>query len=545
MKRVVLAAACAVLVAASGSGASVIVVDCSGGGDYLTLREGIDAAVNGDTVRVLPGTYTGPDNRNLDFAGKAITVTSESGPDVTIIDCHNAGRAFDFHSIEPMTATLCGLTIVNGAAEKGGAIRCRNSSRPTLRDCVFSDNWAASDGGALFVASSAGPILYDVVFEANESGGWGGAICSRGARLVTDGCVYFENSAPYGGAMFLYYNMYVIVTESTFTRNTSRVGGGIYDFGSSPSITGSTFTENHVFGDGYNYGGGVDVVNSESAVITDCTFTGNSARGYVGFGGGLSVHDAKATVSGCTFTENSVKGELAGIGGGVYCYNEDDIWRPPSEFYDCVFSGNKGDQGGGFCCENTSAPISGCTFLHNRGYHGGGVYLAHYGGTFEDCVVFGNESPEHRGGGIYIWASIALIRNVTVCGNAAPEGGGIYFSTGPRPYIGNSIIAFNESGAGVACCHGWPDPVLECCDVFGNVGGDWIDCIAPQAGLAGNLCEDPMFCGLGDGDLTIAAGSPCAPANNPACGLIGALGVGCETTLVRPASWGAIKARFR
>ena len=43
--------------------------------DYLTIQEAIDAAVNGDTVLVAPGTYA----ENIDFKGKAITVTSEQG----------------------------------------------------------------------------------------------------------------------------------------------------------------------------------------------------------------------------------------------------------------------------------------------------------------------------------------------------------------------------------------------------------------------------------------------------------------------------------
>lgn len=545
MKRLLPLAASAFLAVSSASSGSVIAVDCAGGGDYLTLREGIEAAANADTVRVAPGTYTGPDNRDLDFLGKEIVVASEAGARVTIIDCQSAGRAFDFHSGELMAARLCGLTIMNGAADIGGAIRCRNASRPTIDGCVLSGNWAASDGGALFVGGNAGPLLAGVVFDANEAGGRGGAICSDGGRPVVDCCTFFENSAPYGGAMFLYYDTYVIITGSTFTGNTSRVGGAIYDFGSSPSITGSTFTDNHVSGDEYDFGGAVQIENSNYTIIKDCTFTRNSAHGYVGFGGGLSVHCAKATVTGCSFSENTVTGELGGIGGGVYCYNEDDNWGPPSEFSDCVFSENTGEQGGGFCCQNTSPPIRGCTFLGNSGYNGGGVYLSHYGGIFEDCVICNNESPKHRGGGLYIRACTATIRNITVCGNAAPEGGGIYCDLEGPLYIGNSIIAFNTSGSGIECRESGVGPVLECCDVFGNVGGDWIGCIAGQAGLTGNLCQDPLFCGVGEGDFSIDAASPCAPTNSSGCGLIGALGVGCETTVVTPVSWTGIKARFR
>src|SRR5215475_1227989 len=52
----------------------------------LPSQSAFNDATDGDMVLVAPGTYV----ENVNFGGKAITVTSESGPEVTIIDGSNA-----------------------------------------------------------------------------------------------------------------------------------------------------------------------------------------------------------------------------------------------------------------------------------------------------------------------------------------------------------------------------------------------------------------------------------------------------------------------
>src|SRR5688500_9269295 len=62
---------------------------------YPTIREAVDAAVEGDHVVIANGTYTGPDNKNIDLGDKNIVIRSANGsPDVCVIDCLSDGRAF-------------------------------------------------------------------------------------------------------------------------------------------------------------------------------------------------------------------------------------------------------------------------------------------------------------------------------------------------------------------------------------------------------------------------------------------------------------------
>ena len=87
-------------------------------GDYRTIQTAINAAVNGDEVIVADGVYTGDGNRDINFAGKLITVRSENGPDNCIIDCEGTElenhRGFYFDGGETADAVVDGFTITNG-----------------------------------------------------------------------------------------------------------------------------------------------------------------------------------------------------------------------------------------------------------------------------------------------------------------------------------------------------------------------------------------------------------------------------------------------
>jgi len=88
--------------------------------DQPTIQAGIDASVNGDTVLVADGTYTGVGNRGIRYNGRIIVVKSENGPDSCVIDCQGLDGGFIFRSGEPPAAILDGFTIINGFASHGG-----------------------------------------------------------------------------------------------------------------------------------------------------------------------------------------------------------------------------------------------------------------------------------------------------------------------------------------------------------------------------------------------------------------------------------------
>jgi hypothetical protein len=255
-------------------------------------------------------------------------------------------------------------------------------------------------------------------------------------------------------------------------------GGGAITAGTDANI----YCEDVLFLRNTGIVGAVDVTAGNTAHFTRCLFQDNTTNRSLNGAGGANIAARDVRVVDCDFINNRSIANFGGLVGGLHV---------------------SGDLGG-------TALIDGCLFVGNEGTDCGAI-LAQGGGsaTIRQCTIdrnTGHKDNSAVGVGLSGSTTDALVENCIVTGN------------GPARALGCVASALTVS----------------CCDIWGNTD----DTVCP--GGTNNISADPQFCGVAQWD--IQADSPCAPGNNPTCGLIGARGVGCGVDVVKQATWGQVKA---
>jgi hypothetical protein len=334
------------------------------------------------------------------------------------------------------------------------------------------------------------------------------------------------------------------IRRCVFTGDSAGYGGAVYLYGATPLLEDCEFISNYAHG-----GGGAIALDNSTPVIRRCTFLSNVAGDRAA---GIYLIESRSIFANPEISDCRFEGNSSGLGGVLYAQTNHFGYSPL--FTNCTFRANSAVSGGVLYEIAASTQFVNCLFIDNQVSNVGGVAFLDQAGSssiplFDACRFQGNSAA--RGGVIYAFVSEFLVRGSTLAGSMATlYGAGIAQESQGLNIPGvveNSIIAFSTQGEAVWCDQGGP-MVLRCSNVFANSGGDWVGCIAGQAGASGNISMDPLFCDRAAGDLTLQAGSPCLPGNHPSgenCGLIGALAQGCATTATEATSWGEIKGLFR
>ena len=203
--------------------------------DLPTIQDGINAASNGDTVLVWPGTYV----ENINFNGKNIVVGSlvvttgdNSYIHQTVIDGNQNGSVVTFESGEDSTAVLSGFTITNGSGTwfpdqfLGGGIFLDNSS-PDLLNLMVTGNVAESANGAgICCINNSNCRIENVIVTGNDglgsaptNDGTGGIAISNSSSPTLRNVVIANNTGLLAGGMFCVQDSNPVLTNVTIAGN--------------------------------------------------------------------------------------------------------------------------------------------------------------------------------------------------------------------------------------------------------------------------------------------------------------------------------------
>jgi parallel beta-helix repeat protein len=268
---------------------------------YGSVQHAVDAAGEGDEIRVATGTYTGTGDEVLRVE-KTVTIrggytvakwsVSDPNSNVTVLDGEDARRVI--YIVGQVSPVIEGFRITGGYAEEGGGAYIVGASA-MLRDNRIEGNrvYSAqnSRGGGLYLDSSPARITGNSIEENHANAAWGngygGGVYLDSSPAILDGNVVQSNTVA-GGQL-------------------GSQGGGLYLRTSPAQMSGNTIRGNEAFGDG----GGL-VLDESDAELTNNVVADNES---LGLGNGMYMVSSSPRLLHTTIARNT-GGEGIGLFAG-------------------------------------------------------------------------------------------------------------------------------------------------------------------------------------------------------------------------------------
>ena len=382
-----------------------------------TIKAAVNTLKDNGTVIIAPGTY----NEGNIVVNKSITIRGSTKTEVKV-DGTNNGIVFNISG----NVKIQNMSIINGKGEKGGAIYNDHNNTLTIVDCIFQDN-NAKYGGAIFTYGTCS--VNNCEFIRNNAENEGGAINSNfKSNLTVIKSEFNDNNALSAAAIFS--GSECKIAESSFNKNIAQQSGGaLYNFGKLNITTTSFISNNALFSDG---GAIVNkYINNTSPVsIDNCNFNQNHA----------STSGAINNLGICDVTNSQLTGNMADSYGGSIA----SAYKLTVK--NTTFANNEASKTGGGIANSGTIDLEKNTFTGNIATEGGAITT--YGASKINYNKFTNNTAKSNGGAISnnfngnnTDPSLEINYN-EFTNNKATETGGVLFNTG-KAILRNNNFTMN------------------------------------------------------------------------------------------------------
>jgi PKD repeat protein len=437
--------------------------DCGGMSPcYAVVQNAVDAAANGDTIKISQGVYTSTAfqiayiNKAVSLIGGYATsdwVNSLPVTRSTVFDAEDVARrrGLLIDGTGVATITVAGLTIDRGHAESdsGGGVYILTGTVRLVGLTIQRSHAEEGAGGGVYILTGTVVLLNTAILSGTANNG--GGMCVEDGNVSASQSTFRGNTAPgwnfpNGGAVSVHKGIAVLennvfqgnssnyvvgeadvsMTGNTFQSNTGARGAVSTDFPGGKNGTVTLHSNIFISNTSQYVGGGVDA-NAGTVVIITNTFLNNVGRD----GGAVYVGGGNVTVQGNVFTGNRAEG-----GGAV------SIGRSSPQLISNIITGNLASQyGGGVNMYESNVTMAGNTIVGNSAaLAGGGLSLAGSTVDGQNDVIAGNVAPLE---GVYVWSGALLrARHWTISDN----GSYALTTNGATAALTNTIVTSHTLG---------------------------------------------------------------------------------------------------